>query len=433
MFKPLRLVYLEVTPEKGPEALTSKNFLGELKKFGYDKEKAKDAIIDSALTRKGGYKLIKAEALVASGKIKTINDLNDASAYSLESQDIEAFLNQYGGDKYVRRLFSYGMNKMSRDFVAKKQNFESDRKKGGVFEGLKNYATFEDAFDAGFYKEEFAINLDAIIEKGLSVSEYRQRDERFGKLERKIKKIEAKGEKYPEQKLQELPKSEERKVDLPEIKRPEIQHGEVPEAQEKAPSSAAKEVEDKGKERKRKFEIALNELRGLGEAFRKSDEFILSMIKKYDVTEGDHNIFVVLDNGHYAPLADPANKDTYLEKFIASVVLKNYIPGSGRKFTDYGDDLLVTLLNKEAVGEFVENYEASGTERIEKLKTLRRILYTKAGEGTDPNGLHESVRAEAVAEADAKIPEAKQVEGYISPIRTALGRWKTFAHDLVRE
>lgn len=431
MFKPLRLVYLEATPEKGPEALTTKNFLGELKKFGYDKEKAKEAVREGALKEKGGYRLTKAEALVAAGKITTLADLDNAAAYALNVGDIDDFLNLYGGDKYVKRLFTYGTNKMERDFMAKKQNFEADKKKGGTFEGLKQYATFEEAFSAGFYKD-MVVDFDSIMEKGLSVSEYRQRDERFRKLEKKVKKMDKEPE-YPEGELPGVgQKVEEKKVEAPQPK------GDL----KKSPTESLQTIERtppkppevERTEKDRKFEIALNKLGDLGEAFRKSDEFVLNTLKKYSITEEDRRVFEGFGFGNYTPLADPADKDAYIKKFFA--MTRN--PVTGKSFRDYKNDpgstLGTFLLNKEVIEESIGKYEELTAEKEEKLKSFKRALYTKANGGQSAEGTKdEAIRAEEMVAAEKAIPEITQVGGHINAIKMAVAQWRLTAHDIVLE
>ena len=190
-----------MTLSKSNERVSSTKELKEgLKKSPFDLKEAKKAML-GALDQKGGYKLTKGEALYKSGKLKSVEEMNNAAAQRLDAKDLEAFLGQYGGDKYVKKVFIYGVSKMKRDLIAKGMDFERDKTRGGIFEGLKNYETFEDAFAGGFYTE-FGLSFEAIMEKGLSVSEYRQRSSRLRNLEKRVKQEEAKA---PEEK----PKPEE--------------------------------------------------------------------------------------------------------------------------------------------------------------------------------------------------------------------------------
>lgn len=440
MFKPLRLVYLEATPEKGSETLTTKNFLGELKKFGYDKEKAKEAVCKSALTRKGGYELTKAEALVAAGKITTLADLDNAAAYALNVGDIDDFLSQYGGDKYVKRLFAYGTSKMERDFMAKKQNFEADKKKGGTFEGLKRYATFEDAFNAGFYKE-FAVDFDSIMEKGLSVSEYRQRDERFRKLEKKVKKMEKEPE-YPEGKLPGVQqKVEEKKVEAPQPKgdlkkspaeplqtierKKEVQKG--PTEQEK--KEEAKEI---------KLGMVLEKLSVVAKECRKSDMLIPELVKKYKLEEINGSLDDI------SPIVENTDKeDEYVDKFLKKVKVKNYIPQSGENLVDFVGT--AHRMSKEAMEELLGGYDELLTKRHEDLVSLETALYAKGDGSSDPRAAipeiqdeetrkaQEAIRLENIKAAENACPEIKDVQVILKDLSKAAAQWRFEAMKLKTE
>lgn len=436
MFKPSRLVYLEAVPGKGPEALTTKNFLGELKKFGYDKEKAKDAVYKGALKEKGGYKLTKAEALFAAGKIKTTFDLDNAAAYALNVGDIDDFLNQYGGDKYVKRLFAYGTSKMERDFMAKKQNFEKEKKLGGAFEGLKQYATFEDAFNAGFYKD-MAVDFDAIMEKGLSVSEYRQRDERFRKLEKKVKRIEQEGGKYPDQKPVEPSKYKEQKAKLPPSRnQPQKSPTEPPQAIEKTPPKPQESAAEQ--EKKLKYEKAKYKLSELGKSMRKTDAFMSETIKKYkENSEAGDIMFGDLKN--FEPLGDTSNEDKYLEAFFNKGAIKKDIGASGKKFNDYDDTLYV--LRPEILQEFIDGYDELTQKKLDELGHLERVLYNKALGGVGLSKPEEAaegeiakekekVRKEEEANAKKEIPEIEQVEGYKQSLNLAKAEWRLAARNI---
>lgn len=439
MFKPLRLVYMETVPEKEPEALTSKNFLGELKKFGYDKEKAKKSICcGGALKEKGGYKLTKAEALVAAGKITTLAELNNAAAYSLDVGDVDDFLDQYGGDKYVKRLFAYGVSKMERDFMAKKQNFESDKKKEGAFEGLKKYATFEDAFNAGFYKE-FAVDFDAIMEKGLSVSEYRQRDERFRKLEKKVKKMEQEGGKYPDQKPAEPPKYKEQKAEPPSQDKPKEPPTEPLQTIERTPPKPPESAAEQ--EKKLKYEKAKYKLSELGKSMRKTDGFMSEMIKKYkENSEAGDIMFGDLKS--FEPLGDTSNEDKYLEAFFNKGAIKKDIGASGKKFNDYDDTLYV--LRPEILQEFIDGYDELTQKKLDELEHLERVLYNKAlggaglsqPEKTEEGEIakaKEEVRKEEEANAIKEIPEIEQVEGYKQSLNSTKAEWRLAARNILPE
>jgi hypothetical protein len=181
----------------------SKEFLKGLKGVDFRMEESKAGMINS-LDHPGGYSLTKGEALYRAGKLKSIKEMKNAAAHSLDEQDIDGFLDKYGGDKYVKRIFVYGVSKMKRDLLMREMNFEKDKEKGGSFAGLKNYATFQEAFTAGFYKD-FNLSYDAIMEKGLSVSEYRQRNKRLRNLKRKVKREEAAAkEAAPQEKAEEV-------------------------------------------------------------------------------------------------------------------------------------------------------------------------------------------------------------------------------------
>lgn len=440
MFKPLRLVYLEVTPEKGSEALTTKNFLGELKKFGYNKEKAKEAVRKGALTHEGGYKLTKAEALVAAGKITTLAELDNAAAYSLEVGDVDDFLNQYGGDKYVKRLFAYGVSKMERDFMRKKQDFEKDKKKGGIFEFLKRYATFEDAFSAGFY-HDLVINFDAIMEKGFSVSEYRQRDERFRKLEEKVKKMEKEPE-YPEGGLPGVrQKIEEKKVEAPQPKgdlkkspteplrtigrKKEVQKG--PTEQEK--KEEAKEI---------KLGMVLEKLSVVAKECRKSDMLIPELVKKYKLEEINGSLDDI------SPIVENTDKeDEYVDKFLKKVKVKNYIPQSGENLVDFVGTAY--RMSEEAMEELLGGYDELLTERHEDLVSLETALYAKGDGSSDPRAAipeiqdeetrkaQEAIRLENIEAAENACPEVKDVQVLLKNLGTAAANWRLEAIKLKTE
>jgi hypothetical protein len=194
----------------------TKEFLRGLKGVDFKMKETKAGMLNS-LDNKGGYKLTKGEALYRAGKLKSVEEMENAAAYSLDEQDIEGFLDQYGGDKYVKKVFVYGVSKMKRDLLMREMNFEQDKEKGGSFAGLKNYATFQEAFTAGFYKKDFNLSYESIMEKGLSVSEYRQRNKRLRNLKRKVAREEAKEAAAKEAAPQE--KAEEVKRSLP----PELQ------------------------------------------------------------------------------------------------------------------------------------------------------------------------------------------------------------------
>jgi hypothetical protein len=421
MFKPLRLVYLEAAPEGKQETLTTKNFLNELRKFGYDQEKSKEALCKGALIHSGGYKLTKAEALFEGGKLRTITDLENAASESLNVGDIDDFLNKYGGDKYVKRLFVYGVGKMERDFMKKKQDFQADKKKGGEFEGLKQYATFEDAFNAGFYKE-FAVDFDAIMEKGLSVSEYRQRDERFKKLEKRVKKMEEealKGRDLPPLKVNQ-PKVEEKKVEVekrqetlpPSSKEPVkgIEH--TPPKQE-GPS----EREKQEMEKERKLNTMLMKLGDVTETYRQSDILIPTLVKKYKLDEisGELGITTLTET--------PENKEGYEEKFLKKVVVKNDVAQMGKGWLDFLGE--TQWLRKEIVEELTGGYNDLITERLEKLEKLETALYLRGDGSSDPRKVtDETIRAENVAAAENACPEIKDVQKLLGEMSKAASQWR---------
>lgn len=414
MFKPLRLVYLEATPEKGQEALTTKNFLGELKKFGYNKEKAKEAVCKGALAREGGYKLIKAEALFEAGKLKTISDLDNAAAESLSAGDVDDFLNKYGGDKYVKRLFVYGVSKMERDFAAKKQNFKADKRKGGAFEGLKKYETFEDAFNAGFYKE-FAVDINAIMEKGLSVSEYRQRDERFKKLEKKVKQTEEETGKYPEM---------ERPGTLNPSPTEPIQRIEHTPPGPRELSEKEKEA----REKERKLNMMLMKLGNVAEAYRQSDVLIPALTKKYALDE------ITSELGMTPLTENPEEKNGYEEKFITKIKIEKDVGQMGKSWYDFIDD--GRGLRKEIVGELKEGHSKLITERLEKLTKLETALYVKGDGSSDPRAeipeiqdeetrkAQEAIRLKNIEAAEAACPETKDVRKLIGEMGKAASNWR---------
>lgn len=196
MFKPKRFVFLEGAPassrvERSSKKMNSNEFMKEVDKFEYNLEDSKKEVYKILTKPNRGWKLTKAEALYRSGKLTTVQEMDNASSRKLEADDVTAFLAQYGGDKYVKRLFHYGTSFMKRTVLRRKRGFERDKQRGGAWEGLKKYETFEEAFQAGFYKD-LTVNFEEIIEKGLSVSEYRQRTSRFDKLRSRLKRLERK-------------------------------------------------------------------------------------------------------------------------------------------------------------------------------------------------------------------------------------------------
>jgi len=426
--------------EKGPEVLTSKDFLSELKKIGYNKEKAKDAVYKGALTEKGGYKLTKAEALVATGEITNLADLDNAAAHSLESQDIDAFLDQYGGDKYVKRLFEYGMSKMSRDFMARKQNFEADKKKGGAFEGLEYFKTFEEAFDAGFY-EGLKVDFGAIMEKGLTISEYRQRDERFRKLERKVKKIEQEQEKYSEGELSGAQQeSKEKKMEVKEEPSTLKPSPDKPIKRIFQTPKASGELSEKQKEemeKERKLNLTLIKLGEVAEAYRQSDIMIPALVKKYGLEEisGELGITPLTEN--------PEKKDDYMEKFMTKVKVEKYVGQMGKTWFSFVDD--IRGLGKEATEELTGGYNNLVTDRLEKLVALETGLYVKGDGSSDPRTeipkiedegareAQESIRQADIKAAEAACPEIKEVQTLTKDLSKAVANWRLEALKLKTE
>jgi len=429
MFKPLRLVYLEAAPESKQESINSKNFVEKLRKFGYDKEKAKEAVLTGALRKKGGYKLTKAEALFEAGKLKTLADLENAAAESLDAGDVDDFLNKYGGDKYVKRLFDYGVSKMERDFMRKKQEFEADKKKGGSLEGLKRYATFEDAFNAGFYTE-LTPDFGSIMEKGLSVSEYRQHDERFKKLEKKVQRIEkevqTEGEKLPPM-ASGKGKAEEQKVEAEKRvaqDQPGAEAGVKRKEGEKGLSKKAKE----GREKENKLNSMLIALGDVGRKYRESDILIPALVEKYELDKitGELNITPLTENLE--------NEDDYLAKFPEKIKIKKYVPGIGKTWLDFldgGNDL-----SKEIVEELGAAYNDMLKERLKKLESLETALYVKGDGSSDPRTNipeiedeetrknQEKIRLANIAAAENACPEIKEVQKLKVSLSGAVSRWK---------
>ena len=228
--------------QKSSEKFTnSKEFLKGLKGVDFKMEESKAGMLNS-LDHSGGYRLTKGEDLYRAGKLKSVEDMKNAAAYSLDEQDLDGFLDQYGGDKYVKRVFVYGVSKMKRDILMREMNFEKDKQKGGAFAGLKNYSTFQEAFAAGFYKD-FNLSYDAIMEKGLSVSEYRQRKKRIRKLESRVARIEAQEETQEEAPQEEVRKGVKTKG--AEKKQEKKQEKEPKKAPEKAEEERLKAMKEK--------------------------------------------------------------------------------------------------------------------------------------------------------------------------------------------
>jgi len=192
-FEKIKLV-IPGDEEKTKEEVTTKNFLSLADKVPFDMETAKSAIYKSGLKNPHGYELIKAEALFEAGKIKTKEDLDGVALQALTDEEITAFLNKYDGDKYVKRLFHYGIGHMKRYFEIRKREFKNDQKtktksEDSAFDGLNLFDSFDEAFNDGFYGIDFALKMPKIMEHGLTACEYKNRDERFKILERKIKNL----------------------------------------------------------------------------------------------------------------------------------------------------------------------------------------------------------------------------------------------------
>lgn len=206
MFIPQRLIYRtpeasQPAPSGAPseEPLKAENFLDKLDKVEFDKKNARQFAKD-VLNNTKGYKLIKAEACVASGRITTREKLESAASLKdVTDGELDAFLAQRGGDRFLKRLFTYGVSSMKRDFLKKQRNFESDKADrrrwfakqkaegtaGDYRYKMLEYETFEDAFNAGFYKG-LRPDLQVIMDYGLSVEEYRNYSGRLRALRAKF-------------------------------------------------------------------------------------------------------------------------------------------------------------------------------------------------------------------------------------------------------
>jgi hypothetical protein len=139
-----------------------------------------------------GYKLTKAEILEKAGKLKTDDggrSLSLAAVTKLDTKDVEDYLASKGGDTYLDRIFTQGMNKIKKDVAAGKVK----------------------AAD---------VTPERVVATGLSLEEYRNYRGRLSKFISKYGKYDAGKDTTPVQ------KPEPQKVESPKPPEPETRETE---------------------------------------------------------------------------------------------------------------------------------------------------------------------------------------------------------------
>lgn len=372
----------DASKEKATEPLNSQNFLEKLKDVKFDPEAAIQESVN-AVNSTRGYKLIKAEALVENGKVITVDDMEEVSGKrDLERSDIEAFLKLNGGDKFLERLFVYGMSRIRQDFYRQEKNFHSPSVPQP--KGIEGYRTFEQAFDAGFY--DIKPDLFHVMMYGLSVTEYQHRDERFVALRKRLRKIE---------------KEQIKSGLLEEVK---DRMAKVPEQEEKKPEEK-KKAPEKVLTRLGRAQRAYQRLISLGHAFMMADNTMLQMKSKYP------DSFRGIELSPFYKLDD---RREYELQFLGAVRLE----AAGQDMTLEDALANIDILTDKNVDKFTDGYAVELDKRMEMMHSVLRALYVVGGNGSDPRGLKDNImRKEAIKRAKQICPDIGSVERSMDYIR----------------
>jgi len=234
------------------------------------------------------------------------------------------------------------------------------------------------------------------MEKGLSVSEYRQRSSRFSALKNKVK-----APKKVAQSPASAPGGASASGGVPVLG---VASGVAPGV---APVESAERKETSG-------EKAFGALKNLSSAFKDSEKFLIEVSNKYGQGSNDELNSIFADFRDYKPLGDK-----FLTEVTASLA------------QNFGQMTSANFFLKKDIDAFVSGYEKLVNDQIDRLKRLQGSLYVFADGAIDPRGMEASdEKTQAIADAEAKVPETLTVLSQIQLLKGGLAKFRLSARSV---